>query len=361
MNCRTSQHELSQCLDGRLPSGRRAAVMEHAAGCQQCTAFWQELQQAQELILRLPRQRTGPEFREGLWQRIQSGEGTPPAVFQEPVPVATKIRYLATGAAAAALLLVAWRFATRDGGTPEQTPLTHLPRVANEGAGVAPAPGRLQPRPQPVDPVGTVPTGLLAAIEPLTPNLMAREAALQFNTHLTSANDYARQLQPRGQEPVTDPDHNARRLCEQAGEMTRLGRVLLDLQAYQHVSFSEPVADELKLVVDQLDERTLARHEPAAAAGSIVMVLPRLRHVGRLAEEIRGKLSYSCQELDVFQMRLAKHPEVLQLLFASGMELGPVERFSLSIRQGDCGPNAVLVAPRSRLSILSIQLMPKPK
>lgn len=40
MNCNTCRFELSQCLDGRLASGRRAIVMQHAADCEECAAFW---------------------------------------------------------------------------------------------------------------------------------------------------------------------------------------------------------------------------------------------------------------------------------------------------------------------------------
>ena len=51
MSCHTIQHDLSQCLDGRLPSGRRKVVMDHVAGCDTCSQFWTELQRAQELGL----------------------------------------------------------------------------------------------------------------------------------------------------------------------------------------------------------------------------------------------------------------------------------------------------------------------
>src|SRR5262245_17400688 len=107
MNCSTCQYELSQCLDGRLASGRRALVMDHVAACAECGEFWRELQAAQALVLRLTRPRVDGDFRERLFERIETGEGTPPAVFQEQVPLATKIRYTLTGAAAAAAVLIA--------------------------------------------------------------------------------------------------------------------------------------------------------------------------------------------------------------------------------------------------------------
>ena len=332
MNCRTCQHELSQCLDGRLPSGRRTAVMQHADDCPQCAAFWAELQQAQEMVLRLPRQHVGPEFREGLWERIQSGEGTPPAVFQEPVPLQTKVRYLLTGAAAAALLLVAFQLGTsRNSATPENiTSARHSESVATPST------------PAPQAPVtGLVPR--MPGFEPLTPTLMATEAARQFHRNLTTAGDYAKSLR-------SQDDGVASRLCESAGEMTRLGRVLLDLHAHEQVWFSEPVSRELQLVVDQFDN--LPRRDEAAAS-TIAMVLRRVPSLDRLPMEIRGgRLIYSCDELDGFQMRWARRPEVFELLFfslpqASGSCPDPLRPNLLP--QGDCETRAVLVAPRSRM------------
>ena len=116
MSCHTFQHDLSQCLDGRLPSGRRQVVMDHVASCDACSQFWTELQSAQELVLRLPRQRVSRDFREQLFERIETGEGTPSAVFGEPVPLMNKVRYVLTGAAAAAAVLVVFTMARRDFG-----------------------------------------------------------------------------------------------------------------------------------------------------------------------------------------------------------------------------------------------------
>ena len=89
MNCSTCRYELSQCLDGRLPSGRRTLVLQHAESCSECGAFWTELQAAQQLTLQLHQPRVSPGFRDQLWERIRAGEGTPEAVFHEPVPLLT--------------------------------------------------------------------------------------------------------------------------------------------------------------------------------------------------------------------------------------------------------------------------------
>ncbi len=131
MNCRECQRDMSPCLDGRLPSGRRSVVMEHLEACEECTKLWGEFQQAQELVLRMPVRPVSPDFHTRLWERIKAGEGTPQAVFAEPMPLAAKARYVLIGAAAAALLLVfinGWMPGTGEG-TPEERDTAGTSRV----------------------------------------------------------------------------------------------------------------------------------------------------------------------------------------------------------------------------------------
>jgi hypothetical protein len=107
MRCSQAEHLLSLNLDGRLSSGQRRVLSEHLAGCERCASVDRELNEARDLALSLPMQRPSEGFREELWERIRSGEGTPEAVFREPIPLATKVRYFTTGAAAAGLLILA--------------------------------------------------------------------------------------------------------------------------------------------------------------------------------------------------------------------------------------------------------------
>lgn len=102
---------LSECLDGRLPSRRREALLEHIDACASCRRTYEELQNAQDLILRTPRESVGANFRDGLWQRIRAGEGTPEHALRSPIPWASKIRYVATGAAAAAVVIASLQVA----------------------------------------------------------------------------------------------------------------------------------------------------------------------------------------------------------------------------------------------------------
>ncbi len=128
MNCRSYQEELSRCLDGRLQSHARARVMGHVASCSGCARFWEELKAAQGLVLRLPQAKVGSRFRDDVWRRIQSGEGAPDAIAQEPVPVFTKVRYGLLGAAAAAVFILAVHYGTGNGGTIQEPP--EVDRVA---------------------------------------------------------------------------------------------------------------------------------------------------------------------------------------------------------------------------------------
>jgi len=106
MTCNSYQYQLSLHLDGRLSSAGRHALMRHLDDCSSCQNLWQEMQRAQDLALSLPAQSVGSAFRETLLDRIRSGEGTPEAVFHAPVPKLVKLRYLASGAAAAAVIIL---------------------------------------------------------------------------------------------------------------------------------------------------------------------------------------------------------------------------------------------------------------
>ena len=98
---------MSLSLDGRLPSGQRTELMRHIAACADCHTAWEGMKQAQDLALTLPAESVSTSFRDGLESRIRSGEGAAGAVYSEPVSAWAKVRYVATGAAAAALMIAA--------------------------------------------------------------------------------------------------------------------------------------------------------------------------------------------------------------------------------------------------------------
>ena len=106
MSC--SRHyglQLSECMDGRLPSRKREKLLEHVASCPQCARTLNDLRRAQSVALQAQSEKVSASFRADLHARIASGEGTPEFALARPVPLATKARYVAAGAAAAALML----------------------------------------------------------------------------------------------------------------------------------------------------------------------------------------------------------------------------------------------------------------
>lgn len=105
----TLAHELSQFLDGRLPSGRKELLLDRIDADPEAARLLVEMEAAQELARSLPSLRTGSGFTEALWERIRSGEGTPEAVFRDPVSPWVKARYVGSGALAAAAALFAFR------------------------------------------------------------------------------------------------------------------------------------------------------------------------------------------------------------------------------------------------------------
>ena len=108
---------MSVSLDGRLPSGRRATLLRHIANCESCRLAWNEMRGAQDLALELPTAQVSSGFRSGLHRRIESGEGSPDAADRQAVPPITKLRYVLTGAAAAALFLLGVNLLSNPAGT----------------------------------------------------------------------------------------------------------------------------------------------------------------------------------------------------------------------------------------------------
>lgn len=63
------------------------------------------MRKAQDMVLSLPAATVSGSFRADLWERIRSGEGAPDLALREPIPFASKVRYVVSGAAAAACML----------------------------------------------------------------------------------------------------------------------------------------------------------------------------------------------------------------------------------------------------------------
>jgi len=107
--------------------------MGHIAQCSGCARFWEELKAAQEIVLGLPQAKVGSHFRDDVWQRIQSGEGAPDTIAQEPVPVLTKVRYGLLGAAAAAAFIVAVHYSVGSSPVIQEPPEVEIANDTTNG------------------------------------------------------------------------------------------------------------------------------------------------------------------------------------------------------------------------------------
>jgi hypothetical protein len=371
MHCYTCRYELSQCLDGRLPSGRRAVVMQHVDGCAACAAFWAELQAAQQLSLQLPKQRVSDGFRDQLWERIRAGEGTPAAVFHEPVPLLTKARYLLTGAAAAAAVLL---FATwlRQGDplpagqdqvanapTHPQTDPLH-PRndqfraPGPQGQGVVTQ--GLMPRGLPQDTFASDATpSMLAMAQPLTADLVAVEAARQFEQRYLSANQSLVRLDDgnRGAD-----ERLVGRILDEAGELRVFAEVLLELRKDNRVFFRDAeLGADLRLVANLLDRSRRHERNLDTVHTFVVPALQQNPRLGTLAQQIGVRPTFDPfeerAEQELLQRLSRQLPDVFPKLFVVFPDHDPGEPFG-SLRRGEvfriddeCGPR--FVAPLSRI------------
>ncbi|MCA8957611.1 MAG: zf-HC2 domain-containing protein [Planctomycetes bacterium] len=202
MSCSRYQLELSQCLDGRLASGRRLEVLAHASACPRCSSAWEEMQSTQSLVLGLPEHRVGPRFRETLWARIHAGEGSPEILLQEPVGVATKVRYGLLGAAAAAVVLLGTHLVLRANraadapSTADALASKDLPKTEPTGS-----PGAAHPHA--TTPVAAGPTALVADLQRLAPQPL--NAANLANYLIKEVSGAATRLQRRKDSLLEDP------------------------------------------------------------------------------------------------------------------------------------------------------------
>lgn len=341
MNCNHSRYELSQCLDGRLPAGRRAAVLQHAAECGACGAFWAELQQAQQLLQRLRQPRVGADFRASLFARIASGEGTPEAVFREPVPTLAKVRYAFTGAAAAAAAIAAvlWFAPVR----PQERSAGFV-AAATTPVVAPPATPAVAPRGEPL-PAAQPP--LLAATQPLGFHLVAREAARQLDQRYDAAATALRRCD--GGDPDALPT-----VLENADEVHALGELLLDLRDRKRLLFTESeVEPELRFAVRLLGESRRVRCDPGAAKALVAPALrsSRLAAVSRTIAPVQLDRD---EELEMLQRLTAQRPDIFPKLFIVFGSGDPFSDDFARLRAGtayrfddDCGPS--WVAPRSEV------------
>jgi hypothetical protein len=367
MNCNTCRYELSQCLDGRLPSGRRQTVLAHAEACDPCGRFWEELQSAQRLALSLRPTSVSGDFRDGLWERVQAGEGTPDAVFHEPIPLATKVRYTLSGAAAAAALLIGVSLMQAEPSPPatadQVATAAPAPRAASSVADRAGARSvntvgaetSLRPRSGAVDAgitsASLASTPLLSSAQPLTLQVLAREAAHQLEQRYHDATI--------GMRMMRDPAHNraaaARRVIDNAHELRAFGELLIDLRDRKRLVFTDSELDrDLSFAVawlERVPELTEGTPEAVDTYFGPALARPRLANV---RENIGLTLTRDPQrELLELKELNSRQPEVFPKLFFVLSDIRDLKRELSAMQQRfapietTCGPS--WVAPRSEV------------
>lgn len=351
MNCNTCRYELSQCLDGRLPSGRRAQVLAHAEHCDACGQFWLDLQAAQKLTLSLRSDEVGPTFREGLWERIHAGEGTPDAIFAEPVATWTKVRYVMTGAAAAAALLV---------GVSLLRPAPPRAPASTERADATSTQARTEPAPE-ADRVGLQLRGptttytqnaLLSNARPLTLQVLAREAASQLEQHYQQASLGMRMMR----DPSLNREAAMRQVIDNASEIRDFGELLIDLRQRDRLVFTDDRVDrDLNFAVEWLDRVPEVHERSPEAVENIYGPALSKRRLSNLKDHIGLRLaSDPAREFHELMELNTRRPEVFPKLFfvfgdMSDMQsqIGKLSPQMVFV-EGACGPN--WVAPRSEVT-----------
>ncbi|MFO1076377.1 MAG: hypothetical protein U1E73_01470 [Planctomycetota bacterium] len=347
MNCNNCRYELSQCLDGRLPSGRRTIVMQHVATCTACAGFWDELQAAQKLVLELPRQRVGGAFRDQLWDRIRAGEGTPEAVFHEPVPMVLKVRYALVGAAAAAAMLLAglWLH-SEDDRQPDHR--NEVAKMDNRPVAPTPGPTATVVHDDTGDLSGSVP--LLSSAQPLTSSLFATEAARQLENRYYTLDSYLRQLDKAH---AASADLVVDRAFRAASDLHELADVLLRLRDCDRVFFrDDDVGAQLLYAHSMLGDPRMQSRDLATVRTFLAPTVQRAPRLRTLSQDIT--LPPAANDTQVENETLYRinytYPDVFQKLFFSvGQDLPAEQTFGVRIFvfQGDCGLR--LVTPRSKI------------
>jgi hypothetical protein len=353
-------------LDGRLPSGRRAKVISHSESCATCGSFWLELQAAQKLTMSLQETEVGSNFRDGLWGRINAGEGTPSAVFQEQVPLWSKVRYALTGAAAAAALLIGVTFLTKDEVvTSSTTDLASIDNDANSNNGtlhdlapdgamtvnLASADGQstLEPRRRQYQ---IIQPPLMAAAKPLSTQVLAVETARQLEERYATAAVGLRMMQ----QPESNRAAWVTQVVDSAREMRDFGELLIDLRDRQGLVFTDASIDaDLQFAVAML-EKVSTKSTPNEQMVKLI-IEPVLTKSGRLAHvsrAIRFKPTTNIHtEHSYLQSVNTMRPEVFRKLFVVLGTPNQMRPKTIFLLQGDCELD--WVAPISEIKRLKIK------
>lgn len=319
--------------------------MQHVEECRECSSFWNELQAAQKLILQLPRERVGAGFRDQLFERIRAGEGTPEAVFREPVPTWTKIRYALSGAAAAAAVLVAATWLHDDRASPTENHIA--------------APNQREPNQRELE--RRIPNAefasqdgfphfyenpLMSATQRLTTDVVALEAARQMEQRYDSVNRGLRRLE----RDATDANAVVEQVLDESGEFVAFGELLLDMRDRQRLVITPPEVDADLTVAVRLLGQAGQRQRSIDTVREVIAPALRGARLANLSRSISVTLVDPREERDVLVLLNTQRPEVFPKLFiVFGTAEDPrdldVLRHGAFVLDDPCG--ASWVAPRS--------------
>ena len=365
--------------------------MNHAEACSSCGQFWLDLQAVQELTLNLKNtEATSSNFRDGLWQRINSGEGTPSAVFDEQVPLWNKVRYALTGAAAAAALLIGTTFLTKEQGETnnafrsavsvsnldqnsrsiEQSQSRPANLVSNgpslrgarlQGDGRQGSTlqgstlqgtmlqgtmlqGTMQPR-------RAVQPSLMQSAKQLDMEVLAVEAVRQLEERFATASLGIRMMD-KGE---SNRDLAIAQILESAQEMRGFGEVLVDLREHETLYFIDASIDaELDYAVKMLTRASEDQMPGAQTVESFVAPVLKSGGLANVSRAITLKPTNQRQQQQVIFRVNSMRPEVFSKLFVI---LGKPEQRHPSaafILDGEC--DIFWVAPRSEIQRNSLRI-----
>jgi Putative zinc-finger len=106
MTCQQAQRDMQKALDRRLPQIEQRAFQEHILSCQSCRYDFDRYKKLQAWTHELPSSKPASNFSKRLFERIQSGEGSPEGILHQPVPILRKLHIFGSGAVTAAALLL---------------------------------------------------------------------------------------------------------------------------------------------------------------------------------------------------------------------------------------------------------------
>lgn len=296
-------HQLSQFLDGRLPAGQREQLLERIAEDAEAARLLEEMECAQDLARSLPVHRVGRSFSETLWDRIRSGEGTPEAVFREHLPVWTRLRYVASGAVAAAMLIAAVQVLVPNGKQPAAEPRPEAVEVATMTPPAVADDGGARHRLRPVR------SGYAPVFAPILPETVAQAGQVECVQAVASLQRRAPRLEERLVE--VPPRQLVGELVPEIGRVRGSARIIRWMQSENLLSL--PAEFETTLTETENILRGFERANTTNDVTEFRVAVRRLRdiEVSQLQQQFDLRCCMPAHEFHAeLAEQVARHPEL---------------------------------------------------